>query len=77
MMHSKVLVLPMVLLLIFSLAACSSDSAQALFETAQFEERQNNAVHARELYQEIVIKYPKSEYAAKAEQRLRELDQKK
>jgi 2,4-dienoyl-CoA reductase-like NADH-dependent reductase (Old Yellow Enzyme family) len=77
MMRSKVLVIPVVLLLIFTGAACSSDSAQALFESAQFEERQNNHPHAKELYQEILTKYPKSEYASKAEKRLRELDQKK
>ena len=77
MMRSKVLILPVVLLLILTGAGCSSDSAQALFESAQLEERQNNPAHAKELYQEILTKYPKSEYASKAEQRLRELDLKK
>jgi len=75
MMCSKVFVLPVVLLLIFT-GACSSDNAQALFESAPLEERQNNPVHAKELYQEIVTKYPKSEYASKAEGRLRELQRK-
>jgi outer membrane protein assembly factor BamD (BamD/ComL family) len=72
-MHSKVLVLLVILLLIFTGAACSSDSAQALFESAQLEERQNNSAHAKELYQKILTQYPKSEYASKAEERLREL----
>jgi len=75
MMRSKVFVLPVVLLLIFT-GACSSDNAQALFESAQLEEHQNNPVHAKELYQEILTKYPKSEYASKAEARLRELQRK-
>jgi TolA-binding protein len=77
MMRSKVLIIPVALLLIIAGAACSSDSAQALFETAQFEERQNNTAHAKELYREILAKYPKSEYASRAEERLRELEQKR
>ena len=76
MMRSKVSVLPLVLVLIFTGAACSSDSAQALFENAQLEERQSNTAHAKELYQEILAKYPKSEYESKAEERLRELQRK-
>ena len=48
-----------------------------MFETAQFEERQNNPAHARELYQEILTKYPQSPYAKQAEERLRALDKKK
>jgi hypothetical protein len=54
MMRSKIFVLPVILLLIFT-GACSSDNAQALFESAQLEERQNNPAHAKELYQEIKI----------------------
>ena len=76
MMRSKILVLSVVLLLIVTGVACSSDNAQALFENAQFEERQNNMAHAKELYQEIVTKYPKSEYAPKAKERLQELQRK-
>jgi TolA-binding protein len=75
MMRSKVFVLSVILLLIFT-GACSPDNAQALFESAQLEERQNNPAHAKELYQEIVTKYPKSEYASKAAERLRELQNK-
>lgn len=52
------------------LSACSSDSAKELFETAKFEELQNNKEHAKELYEEVVKKYPRSEYAKKAEERL-------
>ncbi len=52
------------------LAACSADKSKELFETAQFEEKQNNREHARQLYQEIVTKYPKSPLAKQAEERL-------
>ena len=76
-MRGKVFVLPVVLLLLIFTGACSSDNAQALFESAQLEERQNNPTHAKELYQEILSKYPKSEYASRAEERLRELDRAK
>jgi outer membrane protein assembly factor BamD (BamD/ComL family) len=47
-----------------------------VFETAQFEEHQNNPGHARELYQEVLTRYPQSPYAKKAEERLRVLDKK-
>jgi outer membrane protein assembly factor BamD (BamD/ComL family) len=70
-------ILALILLLGLGATACTVDGAQQLFETAQLEERQNNPAHAKELYQEILTKYPKSEYARKAEERLRELDQKK
>ena len=53
-------------------AGCG-DSPQQMFETAQFEELQNNRGHARELYERIVQNYPDSEVAKKAEQRLVEL----
>ncbi len=56
--------------LVLFLSACSSDSAKELFETAKFEELQNNKEHAKELHEEVIKKYPKSEYAKKAEERL-------
>ena len=52
------------------LGACSGDKGKELFETAQFEEKQNNREHARQLYQEIVDKYPRSPLAKQAEERL-------
>ncbi len=58
------------------LSACSSDGAKELFETAKFEELQNNKEHARELYQEVIEKYPKSEFAKKAGERLSALSEK-
>ena len=55
------------------LTACGEHGGKDLFETAQFEEKQNNVPHAKELYQEILTKYPQSEYARKAEERLQRL----
>ena len=55
------------------LFACGEDSQQ-LFETAQFEEQQNNQTHARELYEQIIRDYADSPVAHKAQQRLKELE---
>jgi len=57
--------------------SCTGDNARELFETAQFEERQNNADHAKQLYREIAERYPQSPYAGRASDRLRELDRPK
>jgi len=43
-------------------------------ETARFEELQNNPDHARELYQDVVRRYPGTPEARDAEERLRTLD---
>jgi len=51
-------------------AACSGNSAEEIFKTAQFEELQNNKEHAELLYLEIMKKYPDSEYAARAKERI-------
>jgi TolA-binding protein len=64
------LILMLVLVFAIALPACSGNSAQELFEAAKFEEVQSNKAHARELYEEIVKKYPNTEYAKKAEGRL-------
>ena len=61
------------LAIVFSISACSGSGGKELFETAKFEELQNNREHARELYEEILKRYPKSEYAKKAEERLNAL----
>ena len=63
--------------LILSLSGCNIDKAHELYETGKFEELQNNKEHARELYEEILKKYPKSDYAKKAEERLRTLNERK
>jgi outer membrane protein assembly factor BamD (BamD/ComL family) len=53
-----------------ALAGCTGDKGKELFDTAQFEEQQRNNEHARQLYEEIVKKYPGSEFATKAAERL-------
>lgn len=58
------------LVLLGLMGACSVDKSKELFETAQFEEKQNNREHAAQLYQEIVAKYPKSPLAKQAQERL-------
>ena len=65
----KLVLLGMVLLGL--LGGCAADKSQELFETAQFEEKQNNKEHAQKLYQEIVDKYPGSPVAKQAEERLK------
>lgn len=60
--------------LIFS--GCSAGKAGDMFETAKFEELQNNHEHAQELYRKIIKEYPESEYAEKSKERLLELKDK-
>ena len=62
---------------VISLSGCSGNRAEELFETAQLEELQNNEDHAKKLYQEIVAKYPDSEYARNARDRLSEMQKDK
>ncbi len=59
-------------LMVGILMACGEDPQQ-LFETAQFEEQQQNRAHAKELYERILRDHPKSPIAHKAEERLKEL----
>ena len=61
------------LVLLMSASACGPDQATQWLETAQFEERQTNLVHARELYENIVRQYPDSPAAKTARARLAEL----
>jgi outer membrane protein assembly factor BamD (BamD/ComL family) len=60
-----------------ALMGCTGDKAQELYETAQFEERQHNEAHAKELYEQIVSQYPKSEVTKKASERLAQLTREK
>jgi TolA-binding protein len=55
------------------LLSCSSNQAEELFKTAEFEELQNNREHARQLYEDILKNYPESDYAGKAADRLSDL----
>lgn len=59
---------------LLALSGCTGSQADDLLDTAQFEERQNNRDHARQLYEEILRDYPQSEAARKAQERLRQLD---
>lgn len=52
------------------LFACSGSAAKELYDTARFEELQNNHKHAIALYEEIIRDFPKSEYAHKSKGRL-------
>ncbi len=53
--------------------ACSGDKAKELLETAQFEERQMNTTHAKELYEDVIRLYPSSKEAETARARLQAL----
>ena len=64
-----------VLCLFFGIASCG-ENPQQMFETAQFEELQNNQSHARELYERIIRTHPDSDFAKKAALRLAELEKK-
>jgi TolA-binding protein len=55
--------------------SCSGDKAKVMLETAQFEERQNNLPHAKQLYEEVIRLYPTSKEATTAQARLASLKQ--
>ena len=57
-----------------SLAGCTGDKWKELFDTAQFEEKQHNTEHARQLYEEIVKKYPGTQFATNASERLQAIN---
>ena len=65
---------PVVVLLSFVLCACSGDKAKELLETAEFEERQMNVPHAKQLYEEVIRSYPSSREAQTARERLARLN---
>lgn len=52
---------------------CSGDKAKEMLETAQFEERQMNLPHAKQLYEDVVRLYPASKEAEVARARLADL----
>ncbi len=63
--------------LLFATLACSNPEGKSaeLYETAQFEEQQDNLKHAKSLYEEIITKYPSSSLVPKAKERLEALKQ--
>lgn len=52
------------------LASCTGDKPKELLETAEFEERQMNLPHARQLYEDVIRLYPTSKEAETARARL-------
>jgi outer membrane protein assembly factor BamD (BamD/ComL family) len=70
-MERTILIIMMVCMA--ALGGCTGDKGKQLYDTAQFEEKQRNNEHARQLYEELVKKYPGTEFAAKAGERLRTL----
>ena len=63
-----------VALFFFLLVGCGGESPDSLFETAQFEEKQTNFAHAKELYYQIIRAHPDSEWAKKAKERFEALE---
>ncbi len=63
----------LVSMLTLPLAGCG-DGAEEMFETAQFEEVQNNKEHARKLYNRILRDHADSPFAARARERLVTMD---
>jgi hypothetical protein len=57
------------------LLSCSGDKARELLETAEFEERQMNLPHAKQLYEDVIRLYPTSKEATTALTRLTALKQ--
>ena len=62
------------ILLFLAVGGCSGDKAKELLETAQFEERQMNVPHAKQLYEEVIRLYPSSGEAQTARERLAKLN---
>ncbi len=62
-----------------SVFGCSSGDSKAreLFDTAQFEEKQNNFDHAVTLYEELIKKFPESPVSKDAANRLKVLRSRK
>lgn len=75
MAHSIVGPIVIALLLAVSSGACASAerAAQETYDLAQFEEKQGNAEHARQLYQDVITKYPDTSWAEKARASLADL----
>ena len=58
---------------VLAVAACSGDKPKELLETAEFEERQMNLPHAKQLYEDVIRLYPTSKEADQARARLASL----
>jgi outer membrane protein assembly factor BamD (BamD/ComL family) len=60
----------LILIVVLFVSACSDNRALELYQTAQFEEVQNNREHALQLYHQIISEYPSSDFAVKARERI-------
>lgn len=63
-------ILALVIIVSILLLSGCADSAKEKFDTARFEELQNNREHARQIYEDIIRSHPGSDYAKKARERL-------
>ncbi len=72
-LNHTTIVLIMIGLLFALTVGCGGESPESLFGTAQFEEKQTNFAHAKELYQRIISEHPDSEWAKRAKERVEEL----
>lgn len=70
MTRSRAMVLCMAVL---AFTACSGDKPKELLELAEFEERQMNLPHAKQLYEDVIRLYPTSKEAGQARARLTSL----
>lgn len=55
---------------LLAVSACSGGKPKELLETAEFEERQMNLPHARQLYEDVIRLYPTSKESETARARL-------
>ena len=72
-LNAGTMVLVILGLLFALMVGCGGESPESLFGTAQFEEKQTNFTHAKELYQQIISEHPDSEWAKKAKERFKVL----
>ncbi len=72
-LNAGTMVLVILGLLFALMVGCGGESPESLFGTAQFEEKQTNFTHAKELYQQIIKEHPDSEWAKKAKERFKAL----
>lgn len=61
-------------MLMFVLWGCTGDKPKEMLETAEFEERQMNLPHAKQLYEDLVRLYPATREADIARSRLSALN---
>ncbi len=73
-LHQATLMLFIVTSLFSLVAGCGGESPESVFATAQFEEKQTNFKHAKELYQQIIREHPDSDWAKKAKERFEALE---